>query len=71
MVFRLTTSIKKLLLLILGVFTSEMLQMISEVRSRPLGPFNPLTNIHNMLRNLMYKVNLTLLLFFLFFYFLN
>ncbi|XP_065199881.1 patatin-like phospholipase domain-containing protein 2 [Planococcus citri] len=37
----------------LGVFTSEMLHIIYEIRRRPLGPFNPLVNVQTMLRNIL------------------
>jgi patatin-like phospholipase domain-containing protein 2 len=36
----------------LGVFTSEMLRIIYEIRQRTLGPFNPLVNVQTMLRNI-------------------
>ncbi|KAK7602011.1 hypothetical protein V9T40_009452 [Parthenolecanium corni] len=39
----------------LGTFTSEILQLINEIRGRTLGPFNPLVNIQRNLRYLLEK----------------
>lgn len=40
-----------------GIFTSEMLHIIYEIRRRPLGPFNPLINVQSMLRGILINVS--------------
>lgn len=42
---------------VVGAFTSDMLQLIYEIRQRTLGPFNPLVHVQNMLREMIYNVS--------------